>query len=129
IDINLKNNNHHLAADIKVSLGILYNQLGKSQDALREFKESYSLFKKEKSRYGMSIVRENEGELYLKQKKYKKALACFEEAQSGYEALGNKPDIAFISMNIAKVYAAQQDFAPAIRNLENGLAVAQETGA
>lgn len=129
IEVNLKTNHAVLAADIRISLGILLTQRDKYPEALKQYDEAYNAYKEEKTLLGMGIARENLGDLFFKQKDYSKSLSLYKEALHYYETLESKSDIAYIKLNIARVNTITGRFHDAVKNLEEALQFAKETGA
>lgn len=124
-DLNVELGNRSLAADTKVSMNILYQNLNDFDNAVRALDDAEALYESIGSQYGLTMVAENRGGLRYKQERYLEALEYFKQARDGFRALGYNADIAYISLEIAKTYAQLSRFDESLLVLDEALDLVQ----
>lgn len=93
-------------ANILISIGLVYNKKGLTEEALKNFQLSLSIANELNNEYRKAHALSNIGNIYLSNKDFGSALENFNEALTIFEGMESKTDIALTLMSIGELYHA-----------------------
>ncbi len=126
--INVELGNKTLAADTRVSMSIMFQNMGDYDRATTALADAEKLYSSVSSLYGLTMVAENRGGMYLKQGQYLDALTYFTVAKEGFEQLGYDADVAYISLEISKTYERLGRLPESLAVLDEAYALVDSSG-
>lgn len=117
---------NHINQIYNATIGLYYNNIGKSKEALPYLQKGYEYSKKignKEEIYGQAI---NLGNCYYKFADYKKSLEYHFIALKGFESMGNKTGQSFCYNNISNCYYQMNRYTESISYLKKSVKLKKE---
>ena len=104
LDIYRQLRDSHGETQTLSSLGNLFRDQGKWEEAIAHYKKSLETFQQLRDSLGKAQTLNNLGIVYYKQGKCDKAIACYEKSLETFRQLGDRHGVGQTLMNSALVY-------------------------
>ena len=121
-------NNKDRIADISLSLGSLYSELGEIQLAIGYYKQSLRTFKAINNSWGVAVSLRNIGVLHFNLGEFNEALFNYEQALPIYKAIDDREGQANVHEDIGNVYLHLGEEQQALDYFGQSLSLYKEIG-
>jgi CHAT domain-containing protein/lipopolysaccharide biosynthesis regulator YciM len=128
VDIVRTLNDSDMMASLRNSIGVLYTEQEDYAQAKEQFDQSLKIYTGDKNQRETARVLLNLGVIEQRQHLYDQALMNFKSSLQTAKATSNIDIAIAANEGIGVVLTAKKDFAGAIESLNNGLALAKQTG-
>jgi CHAT domain-containing protein len=115
-------------AGARVSIGLLKQAQGDSEQALPLMQKALALYEAAGLKRGVALALENLSDLHRSLGDHQQAFDCAQKSLRLYEEVNDRRRVADALSDLARVYEAQNNFQQALAYLERALAIAQELG-
>lgn len=121
IDAYQSEQNHMLAAEMQVNLGLVQRALGENQPALDVTMEAYKVFEAHKDSRRMAMAMGNLGGVYVELGDKEQAYNCYRRAADLFQELGEKQMYGETMIAMGRLQADEGKIGAAAATYEAGL--------
>ncbi|BDX06796.1 hypothetical protein MACH26_23170 [Planctobacterium marinum] len=101
-------------------------KMGEIEDSLGYYQQSLQMYRSENDSFGIALIRNGQGDVYLAKQDFKRALVLFREALSLAEEMQQKYTVEYSTRGLAKSYLGLEQLDEASKWLEKARMLAKE---